>query len=140
MDFIREIIFWKEILCSNNETPNFFSIMCAEDNMIIENLIMQQSESIPKMTLIQLKDIIFRKLKLNKAGDIHRLTVEHLKYSGSACLKILLQKITNEIIADVKLISSPSLNMPLATPVYKAKEKPLNNHKSYRLVIIQPLI
>ena len=121
MDFIREIIFWKEILCSNDETLNFFSIMCAEDNMIIENLIMQQSESIPKMTLIQLKDIIFRKLKLNKAGDIQRLTVKHLRYSGDACLEILLQ-IINEIIDDVKLLSSPSLNMALATPVYEAKE------------------
>ena len=113
--------------------------MCIEDNEIIRKLLLTKSENIPQMTLDQLKDMIFRKLKLNKACDIHKLTVEHLRYVGDECLLFLLDLI-NQIINDVDLLSSDALNTAVATPIYKGKSKCITNHKSYRLVRVLPLI
>ena len=54
--------------------------MSISDNMIIFDITIQSTEpSIPDMSRIQLKDIIFRQMKLNKACDIYKLTVEHLR-------------------------------------------------------------
>lgn len=53
--------------------------MCEEDNQIIFELTSEDQIEIPHMELSQLKDIIFKRLKLNKACDIFKLTVEHLR-------------------------------------------------------------
>ena len=91
------------------------------------------------MTLIQLKDIIFKRLKLNKACDIFKLTVEHLRNVCDKSLSLILQ-LLNLIIDNLNYLSSPQLNTAVATIVYKGKRKPVHQHKSYRQVRVTPLI
>ena len=67
------------------------------------------------------------------------LTVEHLRYSGEHSLSLILQ-LLNKIIDDVKCLSSKQLNTAVATVVHKSKQKPISQHKSYRLVRVLPLI
>ena len=89
------------------------------------------------MSIVQLKDILFKKLKLNKACDIFMLTVEHLRYAGDdAHLSILW--LLNSIIDNISVLSSPQLNTSVASVVYKGKGKPIYHHKSHRLVRVTP--
>ena len=67
-----------ELLCNNSESQSDFYQMCVEDNEIISKLANYENISIPLMSLQTLKDIIFEKLKTNKAGDIYMLTLKHL--------------------------------------------------------------
>ena len=67
------------------------------------------------------------------------LTVEHLRYSGDSTLTLILSLI-NKIIDNLNYLSSPQLNTAIASIVYKGKDKPIYNHKSYRLVRVTPLI
>ena len=71
-----------------------FYKMCSEDNQIILELINEDELKIPKMQLTNLKEIIFKKLKLKKACDIFKLTVEHLRYCGDNTLQLILQLIS----------------------------------------------
>ena len=70
------------------------------------------------MNLAQLKFILFKKLKLNKACDIFKLTVEHLRNAGDESLIIILN-LLNNIIKNIKVLSSPQLNTSVATVVRK---------------------
>ena len=63
-----------------------FYDMFVEDNQIIFNLTSQQKVKIPHMTLDNLKDILFKKLKLGKACDVFKLSVEHLRFAGDNIL------------------------------------------------------
>ena len=132
-----------EKLCNETsaeaELNNEFYTMCAEDNMIIFELTGQDQVKIPHMQLSDLKDIIFKRLKLNKACDIFKLTVEHLRYAGDQTL-ILIAKLLNSIIDHLNYLSSPQLNTAVATIVYKGKGKPVYHHKSYRQVRVTPLL
>jgi hypothetical protein len=98
-----------------------------------ENL---KSTDIP---FIDLKDIVFKKLKLNKACDIYKLTVEHLRNSGDETLSLVLY-LLNLIIDNINQLSSTQLNTAAASIVYKGKRKPIYHHKSYRQVRVTPLI
>ena len=76
-----------EILCNEGDKvdtsyDNEVYDMFVKDNMIIFEIISDEEIKIPHMTITQLKDILFKKLKLNKACDIFLLTVEHLRYAG----------------------------------------------------------
>ena len=113
--------------------------MCREDNQIIFELTSEDEIQIPKMQLSQLKDIIFKRLKLNKACDIFKLTVEHLRNCGDNSLSFILQ-LLNSIIEHLNYLSSPQLNTAAATVVYKGKGKSVYSHKSYRQVRVTPLI
>ena len=73
---------------STNSDTEFYK-MCEEDNQIIFELTSQDKLTIPYMELTQLKDIIFKRLKLNKACDIFKLTVEHLRYAGDNTLSLI---------------------------------------------------
>ena len=90
------------------------------------------------MNLTQLKDIIFKKLKGNKACDVFKLTVEHLRNAGDKTLLIVLN-LLNSIIENINFLSSPQLNTSVASVIYKSKGKPIFHHKSYRLVRVIPL-
>ena len=90
------------------------------------------------MSLSDLKSIIFRKLKLNKACDIFKLTTEHLRYCGDESLTLILGLI-NSIIRNLNYLARPQLNTALASVIYKGKNKPVVHHKSYRLVRVSPL-
>ena len=130
-----------EKLCNRGDiiVENEFYQMCIEDNEIIINLISDDNISIPHITLASLKDIIFRRLKLNKACDVYMLTVEHLRFAGDDNLQLLLI-LLNKIIDNLNCLSSRQLNTAVATVVYKGKGKPVSQHKSYRQVRVSPLI
>ena len=61
-----------EILCNENaenskQYDRDFYIMCVQDKDIIFVITSEEKISIPQMTLINLKDILFKKFKLMKA-------------------------------------------------------------------------
>ena len=60
--------------------------MCVEDNTIIFELSSKEDVKIPHMKICDLKDILFKKLKLGKACDVFMLTVEHLRNAGDPTL------------------------------------------------------
>ena len=124
--------------CSEGENNEFLK-MCSEDNQIILELIADDELKIPKMKLNQLKEIIFKKLKLKKACDIFKLTVEHLRYCGDNTLQLILQ-LLNAIIEHLNYLSSPQLNTAVATVIHKGKGKSTYTYKSYRQVRVTPLI
>ena len=113
--------------------------MCVQDNMIILDLARDDLTHIPHMSLDSLKNIIFKKLKLNKACDINKLTVKHLRFSGDETLSVILS-LLNSIIDNINYLSSPQLNTSVASIVYKGKDKPVHHHKSYRQVRVSSLI
>ena len=107
-----------EIFCSveeNEHQENRFFKMSTDDNMIILDITENENETIPHMNLIQLKDIIFKKLKLRKACDVYKLTVEQLRYAGDATLLIILE-LLNNIFDNINFLSSS-----VASVVYNGK-------------------
>ena len=132
-----------EILCNENETDNKhfdneFYKMSILDNLIIFEITANEDLKIPHMNLNQLKDIIFKKLKLKKACDVYKLTVEHLRYAGDDTLLIIMN-LLNNILENINCLSSSQLNTSVASVVYKGKSKPIFHHKSYRLVRVTSL-
>ena len=133
-----------EFLCNENieistqyDAP--FYNMCVKDNQIIFEITSQETVNIPQMTLNNLKDILFKKLKLGKACDVFKLSVEHLRFAGDETL-ILILRLLNLIIDNISYLSSPQLNTAVASVVFKGKDKPVTHHKSYRLVRVTPMI
>ena len=129
-----------ETLCKSSEDfQNEFYKMCVEDNMIIFDIVCKEAMNIPHMTLQDLKNIIFRKLKLNKACDIYKLTVEHLRYAGDEALQLIVL-LLNSIIENINYLSSAQLNTALASIVFKGKNRVNTHHKSFRQVRVTPLL
>ena len=66
-----------------------------KDNEIIFDI----TETDKKIPLHNLKETLFKRLKLNNASDIqffnHMLTVEHLRYVGDKTLSLVLQLLKN---------------------------------------------
>ena len=129
-----------EGFCSNTESlctdesdgsDHGFYQMCLEDNMMIFQITQDEDIKIPHMTLQNLKDILFKKLKLNKACDVYKLSVEHLRYAGDETLSLVLC-LLNMIIDNINYLSSTQLNTSVASIIYKSKSKPVHHHKSYR--------
>ena len=112
--------------------------MCQEDNMIIFQHATDENIQIPLMSNETLKDILFRKLKLGKACDVYKLTVEHLRYSGDETLLSVL-KLINKIISHINCLSSEQLNTSIASIIFKGKDKLITHHKSYRQVRVTVL-
>ena len=112
--------------------------LCKLYHKLINSLASNEELIIPHMNINQLKDVIFRKLKLNKACDIFQITVEHLRNVGNVSLNIILG-LLNNIIDNIRFLSCPQLNTSIASVVYKGKDKPLFHHKSHRLVRVTPL-
>ena len=137
-----------EGFCSNTETlcrddskstNHDFYKMCEEDNMIIMEISENENVKIPHMNIQNLKDILFKRLKLNKACDIYKLSVEHLRYAGEETLNSVVC-LLNKIIDNINHLSSTQLNTTVTSIIHKAKNKPLNHHKSYRQVRVSPLL
>ena len=61
-----------EALCNDeSETSNHkFYKMCVKDNMMIFDIAVQEAITIPHMTLQNLKDILFKKLRLKMSMTI----------------------------------------------------------------------
>ena len=132
-----------QMLCSNNDNADFsgddLHTMCKQDNLVILDLALEDRVPVPYLTLKSLKNILFKKLKTNKACDIYKFTVEHLRYSGDATIDLFLQ-IINLIITNINYLSSNQLNTSVASIVYKGKDKPVYKNKSYHQVCVTPLI
>ena len=133
-----------EILCNGNMDNDEIYIrsfynMCVQDNAIIFDITSQEKVNIPHMTLVNLKDILFKKLKLGKACDVFKLTVEHLRFAGDKTLTQLL-RLLNLIIDNISCLSEPQLNTAVASVIYKMKDKKVTHHKSFRLVRVSPMI
>ena len=106
--------------------------------MILLDITEKENVKIPHMDLEKLKYILFKKLKINKACDVFKLTVEHLRHAGDDNLLLVLQ-LLNSIIDNINCLSSPQLNTSVASVIYKGKGKPIYSHKSHRLVRVTPL-
>ena len=131
-----------EYLCNEKPDKQFdedFLFRCMQDNFLIEDISKYEGVKIPPITLIALKNIVHKRLKRNKACDIYKLTPEHLKFAGDETLLIVCQFI-NRILADIDFLAAPEFKLSLATIIHKGKNKPKENHKSYRLVRVCPLI
>ena len=133
-----------EILCNESSQRNIFFRdnfykMSVADNMMIFDITANSDIKIPAMSLSQLKEIVFKRLKLRKACDIYKLTVEHLRFLSDKSLSLIL-KMINNILTHINTISSAQLNTSVASVIYKGKSKPMHLHKSYRLVRVTPLI
>ena len=132
-----------EKLCNEDnddiELNNEFYKLCEEDNMTIFEITSQDQVKVPHMELSDLKDIIFKRLKPNKACNIFKLTVEHLRNAGDQTLSLIL-RLLNSIIDNLNYLSSPQLNTAIATIVFKGKGKPVYQHKSYRQVRVTPFV
>ena len=72
-----------ETLCNyENENLDFgFYKMCVEDNAIIFDIACQEAIKIPHMNLTNLKDIVFKKLKLNKALQLNICEMREMRIS-----------------------------------------------------------
>ena len=127
-----------DLKSTSSELDNDFYRICKDDNMVILELIKQEIK-IPSMKLSDLKNVIFKRLKLNKACNVLKLTVEHLRYAGDDNLSLILC-LLNQIIDNLNYLSAPQLNTAVATVVHKGKRKPVYHHKSYRQVRVTPLI
>ena len=102
-----------EILCNENDASNEsfdneFYKMSTFNDLIIFDITANEEIKIPHLTLSELKDILYKKLKLRKACE----------------------QLRNSIIDNVNFLSSPQLNTSGASVVYKGQGKPLFNHKS----------
>ena len=130
-----------EDMCNENDANNFnqeFYEMMANDDRIIFELSENENYIIPHIDLKQLKEILFKKMKLNKACDIFKLSVEHLRYCGDSSLQLIMHLI-NKIIDNINVLSSPQLNTSIASVIHKGKGKSVFHHKSYRMVRVTPL-
>ena len=112
--------------------------MAIKDNMIIFDITAESNVTIPPMKIDDLKKILFKKLKINKACDVYMLTVEHLRCAGDDSLLFILN-LLNTIIKNINILSCAQLNTSVASVVYKGKNKPIYQHKSHRLVRVTPL-
>ena len=92
--------------------------------IIFEITSQENAQTIPHMSLPNLKEILFRRLKLNKACDVYKLTVEHLRYSGDAALQQILS-LLNSIIDHINFLSATQLNTAIASVIHKGKNKSL---------------
>ena len=113
--------------------------MCEQDNMIIMEISQNENVKIPYMNIQNLKDILFKRLKLNKACDVYKLSVEHLRYAGDEALGSVVC-LLNKIIDNINYLSSSQLNTSVTSIIHKGKKKPVNHHKSYRQVRVSPLL
>ena len=123
-----------------NETfHDDFLHRCENDLLIIHDLIIDETKNIPPLTVEKLQEIVYKKLRKNKACDIYHLTSEHLKYAGVRLLELLCVFI-NRVLKNLDYFSAPEFKTVVASVIYKGKNKPRNHHKSYRLVRVGPLI
>ena len=121
------------------EFDNDFYKLCILDNCYIFEFKGDAALKIPEMKLTDLEDILNKEMKLNKACDIYKLTVEHLRYSGHHA-KIILLKLLNEIISNIYYLTCPQVKIGLSTSAYKGKKKPVSEASSYRRITVTPQV
>ena len=123
----------------SKEYDNDFYRLCLMDNHYIFEFKGEDSVDIPKMTIKDLEKILNKEMKLGKACDIYKLTVEHLRYAGPQSKLIILQ-LLNDIIKDIYYLTCPQVKKGLSTAVFKGHRKPLSESSSYRRITVTPQI
>lgn len=118
---------------------NKFYRLCKADNLYIFELKEQSSVKIPPMTIIDLEEILNKKMKRGKACDIYQLTVEHLQYCGQDA-KASILKLLNSILDKIYYMSCTQLKTGMGTALHKGKRKPLDRSEAYRRVTVTPII
>ena len=78
-------------------------------------------------------------MKLGKACDIYKVTVEHLRYAGNEAKRIIL-KLINEIIDNIYFLTCSQIKRGLSSAVHKGKKKPVSEASSYRRITVTPYI
>ena len=73
-----------------DQFDNEFYNLCKEDNMFIFTFHGEDEVKIPAMTIADLENILFKKMKTGKACDIYHLTVEHIREAGLEAKLIIL--------------------------------------------------
>ena len=91
------------------------------------------------MKIEDLENILKKEMKLGKACDVYNLTVEHLRYSGTKALSIIL-KLLNNIITSIYYLTCPQVKVGLSTAAFKGKKKPADQASSYRRITVTPQI
>ena len=89
------------------------------------------------MNLLQLDNILHRRMKLGKSCDIYHLTVEHLRYCGQQA-KLGILELINRILKDIYFLTCPQIKLGLGTAVHKGKKKPITMSRSYRRITVTP--
>ena len=124
---------------TSSDFDNEFYRLCIRDNRCIFEFKGEDIVKIPHMTLDDLEDIINKDMKLGKACDIYKLTVEHLRFAGNE-VKLRVLNLVNDIIDNIYFLTCSQVKKGLSTPVYKGKRKPVNKSSSYRRVTVTPQI
>ena len=108
------------ILCieeasDTNEYNNEFYKKVIKDNMMIFEITPESKVTIPQMKINDLKDILFKKLKINKVCDVYMLTVN--------IFAVLEMNWLNAIIKNINILSCAKLNTSVASVVHKRQEQ-----------------
>ena len=125
---------------SNEGNKHFdqgFYRLCKLENLYIFDC--DEPLKIHAMTLPQLTNILFRKMKAGKACDVYQVTVEHLRYCGDQAMLVILNLI-NRIIDNLYFLSCPQMKLGLGSAIHKGKKKSISKSSSYRRVTVTPII
>ena len=118
---------------------NKFYRLCILDNFYVFDFKGDDAVKIPEMQMADLENILKKDMKLGKACDSYKLTVEHLRFAGANARMVLL-KLLNNILKNIYYLTCPQIKTGLSTLVYKAKRKPLTEASSYRRITVTPQI
>ena len=121
------------------EFDNEFYKICILDNHYIFEFKGEDSVKIPDMKITDLEQILMKEMKLKKACDIYKLTVEHLRYAGDEAKHAIL-RLLNDIIHNIYFLTCPQIKKGLSTCIHKSKNKPLSDSNSYRRITVTPQI
>ena len=127
---------------SVGQTPEFdndFYKLCVLDNRYIFEFKGTEAVKIPDMKIEDLKNILNKEMKLKKACDIYKLTVEHLRYAGPKAHQAIL-RLLNNIIKNIYFLTCPQIKKGLSTAIFKGKKKPVSQSTSYRRITVTPHI
>ena len=122
-----------------DQFDNEFYNLCKEDNMFIFTFHGEDEVKIPAMTIADLENILFKKMKTGKACDIYHLTVEHIREAGLEA-KLIILDLINKIIEDIYYLTCSQIKIGLGSALHKGKNKPVASSKSYRRITVTPQI
>ena len=113
--------------------------LCKLDNKYIFEMEEHSDVKIQPMDMAQLEAILSKRMKLGKSCDIYQLTVEHLRYCGTAAKEQIL-KLLNRILSHISCLACPQVKLGLGTAILKGKNKPFSQSSSYRRITVTPIL
>ena len=118
---------------------NEFYRLCKQDNAYIFEFKGNDEVKVPPMSLKNLDEIIFKKMKHGKACDLYQLTVEHIRNCGPREKQAILD-LFNRILQHIYYLTCSQLKTGLGTAIHKGKGKPLDKAESFRRITVTPII